>query len=453
MSNGQEVTIPWWVHDIADDWEQDRTFWITGGLGSGKTWGACLWHIIRCFDNADAPVSWSVAPTFPKAEAILAPTFREVLQDVFGMQENVDFKITYDCPLEIRLFETGQTIYLHSANRYHLMVGESISHFSATEVGYYPNEEWFIKCKQRLRSPKARVRQACCEGTPEGDNWYQKYADFEDFDAVRNFKRIILHSDDNPHLPAGYIENNIVAPLAHDPIRLQSYRYGLFVPFQKGTAYWEFFYSRNVVSNVSASKYLPLIITWDFGVSPLAWVAIQRQQALTKRGTYYHRFVALKEGSGQARGILDACAEIVKAFPPQEYVDTPIEIDGGHDGYSGSPTIPSCMFDMIYQTLRKYYRNVKIVAAHAAPLIEDRLNRVNALLAYERYVVSSDCKNLILSHSRSCLKEGTWKLAKPKDGDLTHFSDAACHPLFRLTKHEDIIDPKAKVAIGTNKVF
>lgn len=453
MSNDHEVTIPWWAHDIADDWTQDRTFWVTGGLGSGKTWGTCLWHIIRCFDNADAPVSWSVAPTFPKAEAILAPTFREVLQDVFGMQENVDFKITYDCPLEIRLFETNQTIYLHSANRYHLMVGESISHFSATEVGYYPNEEWFIKCKQRLRSPKAKVRQACCEGTPEGFNWYQKYADFEDFDEVRNFKRMILHSDDNPHLPDGYIENNIVAPLAHDPGRLESYRYGRFVPFTKGTAYWEFFHSRNVVSDVKPSQYLPLIFTWDFGVTPLAWVAMQRQQHRTRLGIQYQRFTAIAEGSGKARGVLDGCAEFIKAFDPSIYRDTPIEIDGGQDGYSGSWLTPSCAYDQIHQVLTQYYRNVTIVAARAAPTIESRLNKVNALLAYERYVISSQCQNLIKSHAQTALKDGTWQLDKKGNNDPSHFSDAACHPLFRLAKDEHLINPNTKMKFGTNKVF
>ena len=163
--------------------------------------------------------------------------------------------------------------------------------------------------------------------------------------------------------------------------------------------------------------------------------------------------MAVAEGSGDARGVLDACAEFVVAFPPSKYRGTPIIIDGGHDGYSGHHLSPSCAYDQIQATLKRYYDNVTVGASRAAPTIESRLNQVNALFAYEMARVCSSCTNLIKSLERSSLKPGTWDLEKKRDDDYTHFADAFCAPLFRLTKDELIIKPGKEPVHGLNTVI
>lgn len=440
--------IPWWVFDRLEDKTQDRTNWITGGLGSGKTYGTALWHIQRCFDNYKSPYSWIVGPTYAKLESIYIPAFIEAFYNQYRMVDGVHYSVVGGNALRIKIKRTGQEILGHSANKWRLMVGENISHWSATEVGYYPSRDWYDKCQSRARCPKAEVIQGQGEGTPEGtENWYAEAANFDEIDLERNATRTILHTEDNAHLRPGYVEK-LKQIYGYDLGRLESYLYGRFVPFTKGTAYWEFLHSRNVVLDVKPSKHLPLLLCWDFNKSPLAWVVMQRQPF--ERGGYrYFRYVALAESSGKSRGVLDACAEFIAQFDPKDYRDTPIHVYGDCSGYFGSHLASSDAYDQINQALRSRYR-VSILAARSAPSIEARLNRVNTLMAYEQYVVAAWCRNLIKSHTNTGLKKGMWQIEKPSGEDWTHYSDATGYPLFQLTREEDLEAPNKPRIFGTN---
>lgn len=442
-------TLPDWVFDCLDDRTQDRTFWITKGLGAGGTYGLAIWHYLRCLDNYQSRFSWAIAPTYQQVADTLLPTFTEVMTNVFNLEELTDFEVIQSGRPRILLKKTKQEIHFKSANRPDRMVGPSISHISGTEVGLWPRMA-YEKSSARLRCPKANFLQTMGEGTPEGFNWWQKEADLNtEIDEERNYRRIILHTADNEFLKPGYVDR-LIRTYEYDPAKLESYLYGRFVPFTKGTAYWDFYESRNVVLDVAASPFLPVRMCWDFGVSPLPWVAIQRQP-IERHGQRHHRFVALAEGSGKARGLMDACAEFVAWFDPVKYAETPIEIDGGHDGYFGSHLSNSCAYDQILQYLRRYYRRVSIVAAKSAPDIKDRLERCNALFAYQTYVIAAWCRNLIHSHRMSALKEGTWELEKKRGEDPTHFADAASNALFNLTKGMDLENPNRRRIQGLNR--
>lgn len=448
-----ETEIPFWVWDCLDDKTQDLVTWITGGLGSGKTYGSALWHIEMCRRNWRSKYSWVVAPTHAKVNSIIVPAIVEVLNNHYGWREGRDFSVHGGAPAEVYLKRTNQTIYGHSANKWRLMVGENISHFTATEVGYYQSRDWLDKCQFRARCPKAEVIQGLGEGTPEGlENWYAEVANLERENVIYPetlMKRIRLETADNPHLRAGYVDK-VKRSLAHDPGKLESYLYGRFVPFTKGTAYWEFFHSRNVVLDVAPSHYLPILMCWDFNKSPLAWVAAQRQPHETRSGYRYHRFTALHESSGAARGIMDACVEFMAAYPPGEWRESEIRVYGDPSGYFGSHRSPSDDYDQIYQYLRSYYPRLEIVAAKAAPTIHARLERHNALLANEELVVAAWLRNTIRSHSTTALRKGMWQIEKPKDEDWTHYGDALGYMLFQETKHEDLTRNPAPQIHGIN---
>lgn len=440
--------IPWWAFDCIDDLETE-IFWITGGLGSGKSYGAAIWFLERCLRNYRSRLSWAVAPTHSKVRDILLPTFQEVLFSHFGLREGIHYEVLISKPPILRFLETGHEVHFHSGNRPDLMVGTNISHYMVTEVGLQKREV-FERCQTRARCGKAEVNQGLLEGTPEGANWYAEIANFEDYDPENRARRFQLFTEDNPHIRPGYVEK-LKRTYGYDPARLESYLYGRFVPFTKGTAYWEFAHSQNVVLDVAASPALPILFNWDFGTAPLPWVAMQRQP-FDRRGGRYLRFVALAEGSGKARGIMDACAEFIAAFDPVKYANTPIEIWGGHDGYFGSHLSEACAYDQILTILRKYYRNVSVRASRSAPTIEARLNQVNALLAHQLFVVAAWCKNLIASLTNSCLKDGQWQLEKKRGDDPTHFADSVGDALFTLTKGEDFDNPTTPRARGLNMI-
>lgn len=449
QERGLDLSLPWWLGQVLNDKTNDRRFWITKGLGAGGTYGLAIWHYLMCLINNRSRFSWSIAPTFQQVADTLLPTFAEVLSTQFGLVEGKDFEITASMRPRITFKNaTRQEIHFKSANHPGRLVGTSVSHISGTEVGLWKREA-YEKSSSRLRCPKAEYTQYLGEGTPEGFNWWEKEANFtEGEDVARNARRIILHTADNTHLKSTYVDN-LTRTYEHDPGKLESYLYGRFVPFTKGTAYWEFAQSRCVVLDVAASPQLPLILSFDFNKSP-AWVAVQHQP-YEKNGRRFKRFTVLAEGDGKARGLLDACAQIKEKFPRETWGRVPVEVYGDPSGYFDSHKSPSCDFDVVYQNLRSNFGNLTILADHEPPRIRNRLERHNALFAYGQLVISAWCQNVIRSHTQSALKDGAWKIVKPADDDWTHFADALGYYLFQVTKHEDLENPDRKKILGLNK--
>lgn len=445
----QRVKLPWYVHKCIRDTTEDRRFWWTKGLGSGGTYGLAIWHYLKCLQNHRSPFSWCIAPTFQQVADTLLPTFAEVFQVEFGLVEGEDYKVVASGRPRIYFPKRRQIIHFRSANRPDRMVGPSVSHVSGTEVGLWTREA-FEKSTARLRCPKAVANQYLGEGTPEGFNWWEKEANFlEGVNEEKNARRIILHTSDNSFLKPGYVDQ-LRRTYEYDPGKLESYLYGKFVSFTKGTAYWEFFESRNVKSDLKPDRHLPILLCFDFNKSPIAWVAMQRQPHTSKAGNRYFRFAALAESSGKSRGMQDACAEFIAAFPRSDYGNSRIEVYGDPSGYAGSHLSLNSGYDQIAQYLRPYYPSLQILAARSAPEIQARLERVNALLAYELYVVASTCTNLIKSHKLTNLKNGMWQFEKPKGDDWTHWSDGTGYPLYQLTKGDDLEKPDRKKVYGIN---
>lgn len=444
-----EVDLPWWLYDLLDDQTEERKFWITKGLGAGGTFGLAIWHYTMCLINRRSKFSWSIAPTYQQVADTLIPTFTEVLTSVFRLQENQDYSVIAVHQPKIRLHRTGQEIHFKSANRPERMVGASVSHISGTECGLWPRMA-FEKSDARLRCPKAERRQYLGEGTPEGMNWWEKEANLPtEIDEKRNYRRVILHTSDNTHLRSGYVDK-LKQTYSYDPAKLESYLYGVFIPFTKSTAYWDFAASRHVTLDIVNTPSLPIMLCCDFNASPLAWCAMQQQIVSKRYGERVPTFMVTWETSGKSRGIMDSCAEFIAAFPPDQYADTPIQIYGDPSGYFKSHKSPSCDYDQIVQYLRPYYRQITISASRAAPQVRVRLERVNALFAYGRILVAAWCRNTIRSLSQTALKEGTWDIEKKTDETISHWADAIGYPLFQLTKADDLGKPNNKKIYGIN---
>lgn len=426
-----------------------REFYITKGYGAGGTYGLPIWHIQMCRRNRGSEDSWAIAPTFGQVIDTLIPAFTTCFEEVFQWKEGVHFTVNISTQPRIKLLRTGQTIWFKSAHRPDRLVGPSISHLSGTEPGLWP-ELAFQKSFVRVRCPRARVLQKFLEGTPEGlGNGYEQRANFpEGVNLEKNRRRIILWTEDNPALLPQYVEQ-IRQDWEHDPQKLLSYTRGIFTAFTRGSAYWAFSELRNTSSEVRANPATPLIMCWDLGVTPLAWVVLQKQP-WQKNGVHKPRFVAIQEAEIQARGVEDACHEFIAKFPPTRYRDTPIEIDGGHDGHSGNYFVAGSAYDLIRNTLSKHYRSVTVTAERSAPEVRDRLQLVNRAFSWELFVVAKWCKNLIRSLTQSNTKPGTWILDKPKGKDPTHYADGPGYALFSRMRGLDFDDPRDRRIYGIN---
>jgi hypothetical protein len=439
------ITAPWWVYDSIEDLSAERIFWITGGLGSGKTTGAAHWFIDRWLLNTNSRFSWGVAPTYTKVEQIIIPAVVQVLFDVYGLRERTHYSLTRTPFWKLCLKGYQHELHFLSGDRPELFVGSNIATWWITEPGLQ-RREVFEKCQTRLRCPKAVVRQGMGEGTPEGLNWYADVADlpgagdsYDRFDQERNFRRFIVETTMNRHLmpsPEVYAKTKIRDVYAYDPAKALSYEKGLFTKFTKGSAYWEFVESRNVTASFEPDPNLPVMLTFDFNVSPLAWVALQEFR--TQKSPYAprsHQIVALGESSGESRGLMDAVAEFAAQFPPSLYSSTPIRVFGDSSGYARNYHSAGSDYTSIQHYLQALgFYNVSIIASRSNPQIKHRLEKTAALMAYEKFLVSVNCRRLIQSFVKTSLKEGTFEIEKPRDEDWTHYADACTYCLFQLAK-------------------
>lgn len=428
--------IPSWVYEICNDKRGIKIFFITGGLGSGKTTNSTIAFIYKILSNPTVEQWWDVAPYYTQADNTLVPTYFFVLREFFGMQEHKDFKLIRSRPNFILLKKTKQKIYFHSGDRPERMVAATIGGYRITEAGIQ-KPEVFDACTARARDKKTDSIVGLIEGTPEGDNWFREVADFDRINYEKKHRRFILSTQDNAqNLSEDYIDN-LLSIYASRPEKIKSYVFGEFASFNRGTAYWDFYESQHVSYNEQPDPNKPIVISWDFNVSPLSWVALQKQNFFATRNlTKLERVVALAESTGESRGLISACAEFVAWLEPDNtpYKHTPILIDGGHDGHNGSIHSTTSAFTTIKETLQKYFSNVKIIAKRSAPRIQARLERVNILFAYKRYLVSSNCPKLINAYNTTSLKPGTWDLAKGTTTDTTHYSDAGDYGVLNLTE-------------------
>lgn len=439
------VEAPWWVFDAIADDTPERIFWVTGGLGSGKTTGAAQWFIDRWLMNTQSRFSWGVAPTYTKVEQIIIPAVTQVLFDTYGLRERVHYILTRTPFWKLTMKGYQHELHFLSGDRPELFVGSNIASWWITEPGLQ-RREVFEKCQTRLRCPRAVVRQGLGEGTPEGLNWYADVADipgagtqYDRVDHIRNFRRFIVETTMNKYLQPSaevYAKTKIRDVYSYDPAKALSYEKGLFTKFTKGSAYWEFVESRNVTNDFIATPHLPVLLSFDFNVSPLAWVAMQ--EFAVNRGPFQprrHQIVALAESSGDSRGLMDAVAEFAARFPAKEYSTTPIRVFGDSSGYARNIHSAGSDYTSIGQYLKSLgYYNVAIVTQKRNPQIKHRLERTAALMAYEKFFVSVECRKLIQSFVKTSLKEGTFDIEKPRDEDWTHYADACTYCLFQLSK-------------------
>lgn len=441
------IETPWWVYDAIDDMTAERIFWVTGGLGSGKTTGAAHWFIDRWLLNTHSRFSWGVAPTYTKVEQIIIPAVVQVLYDVYGLRERTHYSLTRTPFWKLQLKGYAHEMHFLSGDRPELFVGSNIATWWITEPGIQ-RREVFEKCQTRLRCPRAVVRQGLGEGTPEGMNWYADVADipgpggtYSRVDEERNFRRFIVETTMNKHLmpsPEVYAKTKIRDVYSYDPAKALSYEKGVFTKFTKGSAYWEFVESRNVThgGQFSANPEQPMLLSFDFNVAPLAWVAMQEfrtQKSYMAPRT--HQIVALGESSGESRGLMDAVAEFAAMYPPSIYGSTPIRVFGDSSGYARNYHTAGSDYTSISQYLNALgFYNVSVVASRVNPQIKHRLERTAALMAYEKFLVDVRCKRLIQSFVKTSLKEGTFEIEKPRDDDWTHYADACTYCLFQLSK-------------------
>lgn len=435
MTNETILRCAPWVGDILND-RSTKAFWAHGGLGCGKTFGLVIKHYNWVLENLDCGVSWFVEPTYGKVDSIAIPAWRDFF-NLIGLVENTHYRFLRSKPQSLEIFTGLSThrVLFQSDDRANLMVGENIGYFTLDEAGSCKALS-HERATDRLRANTVNYAQYAVGGAPQGLNWFADFANFSGHDTAKNEKSYEIWTEHNAHnLRAGYVEDQ-KRKYAHNPNKLKSFLYGIFTNFFEGSAYPDFDVERDGIE-LAPHPSTPLILSWDNN-APLAWVTAQ-ERTIEVDLARDKLLCFVGESRGTARLISDACVDFITQHEPSDgWRDTPIILDGDSALFSPSVRQSGSSFDEILQTLRKYYRNVSVVASRYNPLQEVRVESVNKAFSYGRVKVSLACPKLIRSLQRTSWKEGnTRELAKPKDQDVNAFSDAAGYYIYKYMKAQE----------------
>lgn len=438
----RRIPCAWWVGEAFRD-TRTAVFAVTAGLGAGKTHGMCQFHHLLVQANCNAEFSSFVEPTYRLIQQAAIPKYKKVLAE-FGLRQNRDFKV-YKSPFP-RIVYTNlpvqHEVHFISAENPELIVAVELSHATEDESGIIPKEVT-QNLQSRIRDTRATRRQFFRGGAPQGVN---DFADAFDSDTLEGwdrsvdrdhkkvieiegvevwYRRFTVWTDDNAkHLPPDYIAKNIVAPYAHNPNLLKSYRYGQFCSLVEGVVCSNYMPQKHDCDDMRADPNRPIYLDMDFNAAPLAWVASQIIP-FEERGKRIFRNVAIDEANEEGGQLDDAAIEFSRKFPASTYRDTTIKLYGDRSGHAGSHKIAGSDYENFARYLRGLgFRNVEICAARQVAPEASSAEAFNRLFLEGLYLICRRCRMLRRSLQATTWKKGIRKIDKPSGETHTHHFDA-----------------------------
>ena len=378
---------------------------VSAGYGAGKTRALCAKAVHLAMANQGF-IGVVMEPT--------GPLIRDIWQSDFD-----DFLEVYDIPYTFRAsplpeytlhLPGGDTkILCRSFENWQRIIGINGAWILADEIDTVNPaiaNKAFPKILGRLRS--GNVRQFAAASTPEGFRWmWQTFA--SDDGKGREDRRLIrMRTQDNPHLPADFIER---MQANYDPQLLKAYLDGEFVNLTTGQVYDRFDRAKHMTTQVPDISREPLRIGVDFNVGNMSAVIAIRV------GKSLH---VVDEVSGAHD--TDALAQKIKTSYPDHKIYIYPDASGGNRSTNATQTDIAILegYGMSNQSPK------------ANPPVRDRVAAVQALLENGkgeiRFKIAASCVKMIEGLE---LQSYTEKGDPDKDAGYDHMNDALGYLIWR----------------------
>lgn len=429
-----QIRVPtaWWVGRALED-KSTRVFAVTAGLGAGKTHGIAQWHHLMVRENKGAPFSGFLEPDYRKISDAAIPTYCKVLEQ-FGMEEGRHYEIVKSPFPKLVYLDQKHEVHFLSAETPKKIVAVEYSHASEDESGIV-SAEASENLRSRIRDNRAKRRQFMRGGAPQGINAFANVFDSrtlpgwsfphwrDHMHLERRWRRFILWTDDNKHLPADYIDT-LVDTYGHNPNLLKSYRYGEFCELAEGSAYSNYNPVIHDCEPRTADPHREITCTLDFNYSPLAWVALQCVP-FDEYERRRFRYVILNEANEGHETLEDAAVEFASKFNPAVYGNTTIALYGDRSGWSKSHKIAGSDFENFARYLRELgFKRVEIRATKEVAPEASSVEAVQRLFGNNHLLVAKNCRMTRKSFMATRWKDGVRKIDKPSGETWTHHGDA-----------------------------
>jgi len=399
-----------------------RILGYIGGFGSGKSFALCAKAIWLGMANPGT-TAMVAEPSFPMIRTVFMPAM-ELALDQWGIE--FDFRVSPQ-PEWILKLPTGQCKLLAvSAENWQKVRGQNISFVLWDECDTSPEDvahkagEMFLA---RMRT--GTVNQLAVASTPEGFRWaYRVFVENKGPD-----KRLIqVRTEDNPNLPEDFVAS---LRTNYPPQLIQAYLEGQFVNLASCSLYPEF--DRSLASTDARPDRMDTIFVGiDLNVGNCV------TQHLVKRGDTFHFF-----NEAIFRDTQQIAAGLKEMYPEHFRAGHLVLIPDASSKQRSTAAAQESDLGILKRA------GHKVSPQQSNPLVQDRINAVNALISQGRIKVGNGCPHLIKTFEQHAYDER----GRPEKGgigmdDLSHSGDAAGYAVYRLAAiRQWKTSPKTKIRI------
>lgn len=171
---------------------------------------------------------------------------------------------------------------------------------------------------------------------------------------------------------------------------------------------------------------LPLELSCDFNVDPMAWVVGQGKG----EDLWAHDAIAIEGGTDTDQ----ACTEFLRRYgrggtgsgadAPMQSHRMDLVVYGDASGRARKTSAAQTDYDIIASRLTPAFRSIRFAVPGVNPAVVDRVNAFNEALRLGHYWANPQAKPLIEDLVRTSWKPGTRDIDKTTDKRRTHWSDA-----------------------------
>lgn len=386
--------------------EDHRIVGYIGGFGSGKSFALCAKAIWLGLSNIGT-TAMVAEPSFPMIRTVFIPAMDDALA---RWEIDYEFRVSPQPEYTLKLPGGQLRLLCQSAENWQRVRGQNISFVLWDECDTSPADTAQKASEMFLaRMRVGNVNQLAVASTPEGFRWaWNTFVN-----TASDDKRLIrVRTKDNPNLPDGFIESlerNYPSQL------ITAYLEGHFVNMASCALYPEFDRSLNY-TDAKPGPNDTIFVGVDLNVGNCV------TQHLIRRGDEFHFFdeAVYRDTQQIADGLKEMYPE---HFSRGQLVLIP---DAASKQRSTAAAQESDL-----GILKKAGHQVKVQQSN--PLIQDRINSMNACIEQRRVRVGNSCKHLIRTLEQHAYDDK----GKPEKGgvgmdDLSHAGDAASYAIYRL---------------------
>lgn len=405
-----------------DDDTPNAKLLFAGGYGAGKTMTMVAKALKLSAMNAPLPGLVTV-PNFGHVLDTLIPTLEECDPDTGDPWFLEPAEYHYHQTNHILTWIGGGPIHFFSGEEPKSIKGPNMAWGGVDEPGIQPYEAW-RNTVNRVRNPRAVLRQVFGSGTPEGLGWLMdKFG--EEHNAL--YRVYTMDTRQNSELLRHFPEYVQQVRENATDAEIASYLGGKFANLTGALAYPAFDRVTHWDPQVpDADPGLPLRLTFDFNVDPMALIV--GQQVV---GVHGPEIIVTDGFSCYASTVMQVCAAFIERYPAWP---AGLVIYGDATGSRRS-----------HQSLRSNYEVIRELLAPVGPLtlavqkdnppVSRRLNSMNVLLKNAAGVVrlrirktepvaSCRTRDLVRSLEQTVKKPGESDIWKKPGETVTHSSDA-----------------------------